>query len=291
VSVVYVSSLETGKECLRLVKGRIPIDYVVTIDPSKAKRARVSGYANFTDMGIPTRHLRRYSMKDPGDLELLRALRPELIIVNGWNRLLPRPILDLPQRGVVGLHGSAEPLPAGRGRSPITWALVRGAPHFFLHLFYLDDGVDSGDVIDTVRFDLTPVDTAGTVFAKVAIVGAQLLVRNVPRILDGTAVRTPQTGEPTYLVKWTPEDDRIHWAMGLDAILNLVRGVAQPYNGALAEIEYGGRRITMRIWEAAPFSRDIDFDGPVGTIVHHWQGKPLIKCGDGVMLVKEFTTA
>jgi methionyl-tRNA formyltransferase len=289
MSVVYVSSLEVGKECLRLIKGRIPIDHIVTINPLQAQRARVSGYASFADMGIPTCHLGQYSMKDPGDLDLLCALKPELIIVNGWNRLVPRPILDLPLRGVVGLHGSAQPLPAGRGRSPVTWALVTGASQFFFHLFYLDEGVDSGDVIDTVRFDLTPVDTCGTVFAKLAIVGAQLLERNVPRILDGTAARIPQSGEATYLTKWTPEGGRIDWAMKLDSILNLVRGVTRPYSGAFADVEYGGQRITMRIWEAAPFSRDIQFDGAVGTVVHHWQGKPLIKCGDGgIMLVNEF---
>jgi methionyl-tRNA formyltransferase len=270
-------------------QGPDPHRHVVTINPLQAERARVSGYANFTDMGIPTRHLGQYSMKDPGDLELLRALQPELIIVNGWNRLVPRPILDLPRRGVVGLHGSAKPPPDGRCRSPITWALVTGAFQFFFHLFYLDEGVDSGDVIDTVRFDLTPVDTCGTVFAKLAIVGAQRLERNVPRILDGTAVRTPQAGEATYLRKWTPEGGRIDWAMGLEAILNLVRGVTRPYSGAFAEIECGGWRITMRIWEAAPFSRDIQFDGAVGTVVHHWQGRPLIKCDDGIMLVNEFT--
>jgi methionyl-tRNA formyltransferase len=288
MSVVYVSALEMGKECLQLLRGRIPIDYVVTISALQAERARVSGYVDFTDMGIPTRHLSQYSMKDPGDLDLLRELEPELIIVNGWNRLIPRAILDLPRRGVLGLHGSAERLPAGRGRSPVTWALVTGASQFVFHLLYLEEGVDSGDVIDSVCFDLTPVDTCGTVFAKLAIVGAQLLERNVPHVLAGTAARAPQTGEATYLRKWTPEGGRIDWAMGLDAILNLVRGVTRPYSGAFTEIEYGGRRIKMRIWEAAPFSRDIRFDGAAGTVVYHWQGKPLIKCGDGIVLVNEF---
>ena len=288
MSVIYISSLEMGKDCLRLVRGRIPIDYVLTIDADQAEQARVSGYADFADLGIPTRYVSQYSMKAPRDVDLVRALAPDLIIVAGWNRLVPRAVLDIPRCGAVGLHGSADPLPAGRGRSPISWALVTGAPQFFLHLFHLDEGVDSGDVIDTTRFDLTPVDTCGTVFAKIAIVGAQLLVRNVPRILDGTAARTPQVGQATYLRKRTPEGGRIDWTMGLDAIVNLVRAVTRPYDGAFAEIDDGGRRVTMRIWEAAPFSRDINFDGTVGAVVYRWQGKPLIKCADGVLLVTEF---
>jgi methionyl-tRNA formyltransferase len=288
MSVIYISSLQTGKDCLALIRETVTIDYVVTIDRATAERARVSGYADFGDTGIPIRHLRRYSMRDPEDVSLVGALAPDLIIVNGWNRLVPRAVLDLPRRGCVGLHGSASPLPAGRGRSPITWALVSGAARFFLHLLYLDEGVDSGDVIDTIRFDITPSDTCATVHAKVGIVSARLLVKNVPRLLDGTAPRTPQRGEPTYLPKRTPEAGRIDWTMRLDEICNLVRAVTRPYGGAFTAIDYRGRRVTMRIWDAVPFSREIDFDGAVGTVVHDLGGQPLIKCRDGVMLVKEF---
>lgn len=119
MSVVYVSSLETGKECLRLIQDEIQIDYIVTIDRQMAERAKVSGYVDFGDMGIPICYVSQYSMRNQRDHQMIDNLAAQLIIVNGWNRLIPKSILDIPRYGCVGFHGSWKPLPFGRGRSPI----------------------------------------------------------------------------------------------------------------------------------------------------------------------------
>ena len=287
--VVYVSSLSAGKECLQRIKDHIAIDHVVTIDRHTADRAKVGGYADFTDLGIAVRHAHEYSMKGAPDWQMVKDLAPDLMIVNGWNRLIPAAILGLPRLGCVGFHGSWKPLPFGRGRSPITWAILNGATQFFLHLFHLDEGVDSGDVIDTARFDITPHDTCGTVHAKLGMVSAALLVENVPRILDGTASRTPQAGVATYLPKRTPEEGLIDWTMRVDEVCTLVRAVTRPYGGAFTHIDYRGRRVRMVVWDAVPFSYDIQLTGSVGSVVHELDGRPLIKCRDGILLVKEFS--
>lgn len=289
MSIVYVSSLQAGKDCLRLIRDALAIDCVVTIDPQLAMSARVSGYVDFSDLGIPVRHVHRYSMTDPRDVQLMKELAPHLVIVNGWNRLIPPGVLALPTNGCVGFHGSWKPLPFGRGRSPITWAILRGETEFFLHLFHLDDGVDAGDVIDTVRFDITPYDNCASVHGKVAVMSARLLMRNVARILNGTAARSPQVGEPTYLPKVTPAVGLIDWTAPMQSICNLVRAVTRPYGGAFSDIDFQGKRTRMFIWDAVPFSHDIDFGGPAGVIVYELNGKPLIKCQDGTMLVKDFT--
>src|SRR5262249_51587411 len=223
------------------------------------------------------------------DWQMVKDLAPDLMIVNGWNRLIPGPILDLPRLGCVGFHGSWKPLPFGRGRSPITWAILNGATHFFLHLFYLDEGVDSSDVIDTARFDITPHDTCQTVHSKVGMVSAALLLQNISRILDGTASRTPQAGTPTYLPKRSPEQGLISWTMRMDEVCRLVRAVTRPYGGAFTDIDYRGRRVRMVIWDAVPFSYDIELAGAVGSVVHELDGHPLIRCRDGILLVREFT--
>ena len=274
---------------MRLIKNKIQIDHVVTIDRHIAERANVSGYVDFGDVGIPVHHLAQYSMKSQSDFDTINALSPHLIIVNGWNRLIPKAILDLPKYGCVGFHGSWKPLPFGRGRSPITWAILNDAERFFLHLLELDEGVDSGDVIDTAQFDVTPSDTCAIVLGKVGIVSAKLIIRNMQKILDKTASRTPQTGAPTYLPRRTAEGGLIDWTMPLREICKLVRAVSKPYPGAFTDIEYRGTRVKMRIWDAVPFSYDIEFEGKAGVIVHELDGKPLIKCRDGIMLVKDLT--
>jgi methionyl-tRNA formyltransferase len=289
MSLVYISSLQAGKDSLNQIKHRIAIDHVVTIDRGQAARAHVSGYAEFSDVGIDVRYLEHYSMRGARDGQLMRDLAPHLVIVNGWNRLIPPAILDLPRFGCVGFHGSWKPLPFGRGRSPISWAILNGATQFFLHLFHLDAGVDSGDIIDTVRFDITPHDTCATVHAKAGIVSAGLLLKNIPKILDGTASRIPQTGPPTYLPKRTPESGLIDWTMELNDVCMLVRAVTRPYAGAFSEMDYQGERVRMVIWDAVPFAYDLELEGQIGAIVFELDGKPLIKCHGGLLLVKDFT--
>ena len=287
--IAYVSSLGAGKECLRLIKDRIAIDHVVTINRDTAERAKVGGYADFTDLGIAVSHVREYSMKGEHDRQMVMSLDLDLMIVNGWNRLIPASILDLPRLGCVGFHGSWKPLPFGRGRSPVTWAILNRATEFFVHLFYLDEGVDSGDVIDTARFDITTHDTCQTVHGKIGTLSAALLLQNVPLILDGTAPRTPQAGIPTYLPKRSAEQGLISWTMRMDEVCTLVRAVTHPYGGAFTDIDYRGRQVRMVVWDAVPFTYDIELAGPVGSVVHELDGHPLIQCRDGLLLVREFT--
>jgi len=288
MSIVYISSLQAGKDCLNLIKHSIAIDHIVTIDARTAARASVSGYADFSDAGIAVHHLRRYSMTDPQDLVMIESLAPRLIIVNGWNRLIPKPILEL-GKGCVGFHGSWKPLPFGRGRSPITWALLRGETEFFLHLLQLDDGVDSGDIIDTVRFEIELHDSSATLLQKVGVASARLLLRNVVAILDGTATRTPQTGEPTYLPKLTPAVGLIDWNAPMQQVRNLVRAKTRPYRGAYCDIDYRGNRVRMVIWDALPYPGGTTDQPRTGAIAGEIDGQPLIRCADGLMLIKEFT--
>jgi methionyl-tRNA formyltransferase len=291
MSVVYVSSLQTGRECLERIRRHLTIDHIVTIDRSTAERARVSGYAEFNDLSIPVLYLERYAMNGPRDLARIAGLAPRLIIVNGWNRLIPPAVLALPPAGCVGFHGSGQPLPLGRGRSPITWAILNDAERFFLHLLYLDEGIDSGDIIDTAVCDVTCDEYSFTLLSKVAGMTADLLLRNMPRLLDGTAPRTPQTGVPTYLPRRTAEGGRIDWAMSRREICRLVRAVSRPFPGAFAVLEYRGAPVTMRIWEAAAGADTSGPAGPVGTVLREADGHPVIQCRDGTLVVRDFELA
>ena len=288
MSIVYASSLQAGKDCLDLIRRSIAIDYVVTIDARTAASAHVSGYADFSDTGIALRYVHRYSMSDQRDRDMLMGLDPRVIIVNGWNRLIPRSILELPQ-ACVGLHGSWKPLPFGRGRSPITWALMRGETEFFLHLLHLDEGIDSGDIVDTDRFDIELHDTCATLLRKVGTASAQLLMRNLSAIVDGTALRSPQAGEPTYLPKVPRSIGLIDWSASTQQVRNLVRATTRPYRGAWCDIGYRGKSVRMVIGDAMPYSHDATPQLPIGAIAGELEGLPLIRCGDGVMLIKEFT--
>ena len=82
---------------------------------------------------------------------------------------------------------------------------------------------------------------------------------------------------------------RIDWTRPMDEVRRLVRAVTRPYAGAFTDVEYRGRRVRMLIWDAVPFSYDMRVAGAVGRVVHEMRSRPLIKCRDGILLVKDFT--
>jgi methionyl-tRNA formyltransferase len=126
------------------------------------------------------------------DARFLRPLailgKPDLIIVAGWRRLIPPDILAIAP--TIGFHSAK--LPEYPGRAPVYWALVRGDSHTENTLLYLDEGVDSGDIIDSRTIALAQDMTPELVYQHMARTAAEMLTEHLPGILDGTAPRTPQ---------------------------------------------------------------------------------------------------
>ena len=104
------------------------------------------------------------------------------------------------------MHGSSEPLPRGRGRSPMNWSIIEGKNKFITNLFKYDEGIDSGEVVDTQIFDINPWDTIAILQHKNTISQIQLILKNLPKIIDQKIKYIPQRTdiEPTYYPKLSP---------------------------------------------------------------------------------------
>ena len=144
-----------------------------------------------------------------GDLtvELVRQLQPDLIIVCGWRRLIPQEIIDIPPRGVVGFHSAK--LPEYPGRAPVPWALVRRDLVTYDTMFYIDAGVDTGDIIDMRPVVLLGGDTPERVYRRMARASTEMLAQHLAGLLDGTAPRTPQ--DPARRGRLTTKDGWAAW--------------------------------------------------------------------------------
>lgn len=125
---------------------------------------------------------------DPANLRLLPSFQPTLIVVAGWRRLIPPDILRLAP--TVGFHSAK--LPEYPGRAPVPWTLIRGDDFAYNTLFYLDDGIDSGDIIAERRIRVYPSDTPDVIYYHMGRTAAEMLTEHLPALLDGTAPRTPQ---------------------------------------------------------------------------------------------------
>jgi len=289
--IVLCGVHDQGLDIVRHLGGQgIPVSCLVTLDQATAERNKASGWVPYDDFArqhdIECYHARSYKLSHADDLAFFRRQAFDLMIFGGWQRLVPAAVLETLVHGCIGQHGSPEFLPRGRGRSPINWSILQGRTRIVWQLFQVTPDIDDGPILDHAMFDITPWDDCRTVYYKVAVVVKQMLARTIPRVLDGSAIALPQTGEPSYYGRRTQDDGRIDWAAPVLAIHNLVRAVTRPYPGAFTTA--AGQRVT--VWRAQPWDSRIVYPGArLGQIVEVFSPSDhVVNCGDGLLLITDF---
>lgn len=177
-------------------------------------------------------------LKDTVFIEELRSLQADLQIVVAF-RMLPEIVWNMPPKGTINLHGSL--LPQYRGAAPINWAVINGEKETGVTTFKLKHEIDTGDILLQESFPIGENETAGEVHDKMKEIGAQLLVKTVKGIAEGSLKETPQkniehqTSNIEHSLKHAPkihlDTCRINWSHPVENIFNLVRGLS-PYPGA-----------------------------------------------------------
>lgn len=182
---------------------------------------------------------------DPAFVETFRGWAPDIVFSFYYRRLLGSPLLAIPRRGCMNLHGSL--LPRYRGRNPINWVLINGEERTGVTLHYMDERADHGDIIAQREVPIFPEDTALSLFRKMTGAARGLFRDTWPLIKAGQAPRRPQDhAQATYCRGRCPEDGLIDWEKSARDIANLVRAVTHPYPGAFTSCR--GRRLF--VWAA-----------------------------------------
>ena len=283
---------EAGWDLIRiLLEHGIRFSYFVSITEEKAIEQKVSGYKSFEDLssqyGIPIYFAKKYSLKDDEDVSFFREHNFDLLIQGGWQRLFPENIINTLSVGAIGVHGSMDFLPFGRGRSPINWSLIEGRQRFIFQYFLMKPGIDDGEIFHYEMVDINQWDDCATLYLKNTIVTAMVFKKHIPILLSGNFATYPQVGHPHYYEKRTVEDGIIDWKRDVFEIYNLIRAVTRPYPGSFSHIN--GQKIT--IWKAQPFDTRMDsIDMQCGEIIWvEWdQKKFIVKCLGGTLLVNEY---
>jgi len=235
--IIFCGCTDTGLDVLNfLISKKFEISYIVSLNPDQASQYNVSGYVSFTDIAkknnIPIYFPKEYSLKNSQDLDFFEKNNFDILLIGGWQRLIPENILKSFKIGGIGFHGSSEFLPKGRGRSPVNWSLIEGKNQFILHAFLMTPGVDDGDVLEHEIFDITQWDTCQTIYYKISIIQKQILEKLIPKLISNNFKKNPQIGEPTFYPKRTPDDGLIDWSKPMIEIYNLIRALTKPYPGA-----------------------------------------------------------
>ena len=220
------------------------------------------------------------SLKNGEALDFLHNLRCELIAVVAYGKFLPREMLELPPLGCVNVHGSI--LPKYRGSAPIQWAVLNGEKETGVTTMYMAEEMDAGDMIFTKTTPIGEGETAGELYDRLGILGAELLGETVDAISRGEAVRIPQNhSEATFAPPLKKDMARINWSDTAYEIKCKVRGM-NPWPVAMAEFLNG---MTYKV-----FSVDISgvkTEKNLGEIVSAGRNGLEVACADGTVIIKE----
>lgn len=177
-------------------------------------------------------------------IEKIKELKPDVICVVAYGKILPKEILDIPQLGCINVHGSL--LPKYRGAAPIQWAVINGDKETGITTMYMDVGMDTGDMILKEKVSIEENETTGELWDRLSKIGGELLVKTLKLIEDGNAPRTKQGEDYTIAPMLDKEMANIDWEnKTAEQIKNLIRGL-NPIMGAYTFVN--GKK--LKIWKA-----------------------------------------
>jgi len=218
-------------------------------------------------------------IKDPDFIGLLRGYAPEVIVVVAYGKILPPAVLSLPEYGCINVHASL--LPKYRGAAPIHRAVINGEKETGITTMFMDEGLDTGDMILKEKVPIHEEDTVGDVHDRLAAVGARLLIETLDMIRRGQAPRSPQKGEASYAPMITGKDELIEWDKPARDIYNLIRGM-NPWPGART---YLGSKM-LKIWRAQILYDDELLARP-GRVMGTVRDGILVGTGKGLLVITE----
>ena len=244
------------------------------VEPPPVKQAAAK-------LGLPV--IQPASLREEPALARLSGLEADFFVVVAFGQILRSNVLAMPRLGCINVHASL--LPRYRGPAPIHWALINGDTATGVTTMLMDKGLDTGDILMTAREPISPEDTTGSLQARLAGLGAGLLLETLEGFETGKVRRTAQDhDQATYAPLLKKNDGRIDWAKPAAAIEPFIRGMT-PWPGASTFWE--GMRLKLFRAEVAPVAAD----SPPGTVVRVSASELAVATADGVLSILELQGA
>ena len=201
------------------------------------------------------------SLRDPGAVQELLSLGPEVIIVAAYGRILPPEVLEVPPKGVLNLHPSL--LPKYRGPSPVAAALLEGDSVTGVTVMLIDQGMDTGDILAQRQTPIAPQETAGQLTDRLFHLGAELLAEVLPPWMDGKITPIPQQDEQaTTTRRYTKEDGEMDWSLPAVVLERRLRAF-QPWPGCYTH--WNGK--LLKVLDGVVVSDGDSQGGPPGRVL------------------------
>jgi len=287
MKIVFMGTPDFAMESLKaLDKANYDVLSVVT-NPDRPKGRGMKLIASPVKQYAEDRGMKIYQPKKvKGNTEFIEELKrqnPDVICVVAYGKILPKEVLEIPQYGCINVHGSL--LPKYRGAAPIQRSILNGDKTTGVTTMYMDEGMDSGDMILKKEVEIGENETTGELWDRLSKIGADLLVKTLKEIENGTAPREKQSNEFTMAPMLSKDMAKINWQeQSAEQIKNLVRGL-NPIMGAYTFVN--NKKIKLWKVEVKPINQKFkDFENGSVVLSDSKNGLEL-KAKDGIIKVIE----
>lgn len=244
MKIIFIGTVKFSEEALKkLLKMEENIVGIITKKESKFN----SDFADLSYLAIRYNipYIYVNNINSSETIDFIKGLNPDVIYCFGWSQIINKDILSIPKLGTIGFHPAE--LPKNRGRHPIIWALFLGLERTASTFFFMDEGVDSGDIISQRIINISYEDDAQTLYNKITHTALEQIEEFTYELKKGTYKRIPQDESlSNYWRKRTTIDGIIDFRMSSRAIYNLVRALTHPYVGA--DVKY--KEKLFKVWKA-----------------------------------------
>jgi methionyl-tRNA formyltransferase len=220
-------------------------------------------------------------IKDREATDEIRALQPDVIVVIAYGQILPRAVLEIPRIACLNLHASL--LPRWRGAAPIQAAIAAGDRETGITVMYMDEELDTGDILLQRKIDISPNETGGSLHDRLGQNAPAALLESLRMLSSGNAPRTPQNNVlATYAAKLTREHGRIDWSEPADVIERKIRAY-DPWPGAFTKIAAKSNEPrNLKIFSA----QIVDLSGATGEVLRS-EKELIVAAGKGALSLRE----
>lgn len=209
----------------------------------------------------------------------LLTYQPDLIVVTAYGRILPKSLLELAPLGCINVHGSL--LPKYRGAAPIQWSVINGDKETGVTIIQMNEGMDTGDIVLKEQLEITPDETAGSLFDRLAVLGSTALLTAIKGLQEGTLIPVAQNHALATVAPMLKKDDGlIDWHKDAKEIECLIRGL-DPWPTAYCFLD------SKRLRLFSPEVLHKDSEAQPGTVLQADKRGISVACGNNTLLIKE----
>ena len=283
MKTIFMGTPEFAIPSLEVVFKNTDLQLIFTKEDKINARGNKIIFSPVKQFGIDNEIIQPKKMKDEKVINKIKEINPDLIVVVAYGKILPKEIIDIPKYGIINVHSSL--LPKYRGASPIHSAILNGDTETGVSIMYIEEGLDSGDVILKECCEITEDDTLGTLHDKLKNLGAFGLEKALKLIENGEVQAEKQDDSKATLVKpITKEQAKIDWNNTKEVIYNQIRGL-NPFPAVHTSNEKGEN---IKIYKSEKIEKKYEDEIENGTIVEIINKKgPVVKVANGGILILE----